>query len=158
MGNMSSGALCAFSRCEVKKMEKVKTAWWRYVLATLVFVAIHFLAPGLIALISRFMDLFTPGYLRGSEAESIIWSWLFGYIIAAYINCNIATAITKEKVAFVGVLSFIAAAYSFFVSAWNYVLGVNSLSITISIIAGGITYLVVGVAMFTARKGASEGK
>ena len=139
-------------------MEKVKTAWWRYVLATLVFVVIHFLAPGLIAIISRFLDLFTPGYLRGSEAESITWAWFIGYILTSVLNCQAVLALTKEKQIFVGVLALIAAAYSLFASAWNYALGYNSLSVTISIIAGGITYLVVGVSMFAAHKRASEGK
>ena len=109
-------------------------------------------------MISRFLDLFTPGYFRGSEAESFMWSWFIGYILAACINCQVAITISNEKNVFVGVLCFVAAAYSFFVSAWNYVLGINSLGITICIIAGGVAYLVFGATMFNAHSRTSEGK
>ena len=138
-------------------MNKEKTAFWRYALGTLVFVAIHFLAPALIFLLNRIMDLFTPGYLRVSETENVIWAWFIGYILAAVMNCQATLTIVKENKLFVSVLCFIAAAYSFFVSAWNYAIGLNSLVITLAIIAGGISYLALGITMFNEHSHSKEG-
>ena len=126
-------------------MQKAK--WWQYVLAVVAFVLLIFIAPIVIYLADRLVNLLSPKYLQDDDYW---WSWVLGYGFAAYLSSTSALALSSSY-KFSGVLSFIGAVYSIFVAAWNFAIYVNSFDVTVGIMAGGIVYIVSGVKFFKAE-------
>lgn len=120
--------------------EKKKVAWWRYILALLIFVLTFFLVPAIVYLFRWLIDVFSI-YTKESAAERLLMSYV---LTPFFANALAETALGKKNI-FLVVLCAVAGAYSIFVATWNYLLGKNSLYETIALGIAGLIYFGLAV-------------
>lgn len=123
-------------------MKGLKAPWWRYVLATVVFIVMYLFSAPIIGVLLSLTNIFVPIYLRN---DSPVWPWFIAYIFAVEINSSVALSISKNSHVFAAVLDFIAGGYSLFVAVWNYTHGITTLGMMFCVIVGGISYCGMGI-------------
>ena len=117
-----------------------KTGWWRYPVAALIFIAMFFLLPALIAFARWLLDLLSV-YRRESVEERM----LAGYVIAPFFTNMLAESVLQKKNVFLIILCCLAGTYSIFVATWNYAAGANTLLGSALVGGSGLIYLGIAV-------------
>lgn len=120
---------------------KSKTAWWKYLLAIVAFVAAYILAPIIIELVLKLFDFFAPKLYKNGEN----WISFLAHIGTPLVAAGAVEAIISEESIFVCVLMGIAALYTVFVATWNYLLGVITLITAIMMWAEAVVFIIFTV-------------
>lgn len=119
----------------------MKYKWWRYALAVVVFVVAYFLAPVVVNILYKLLNLFTPRAYQ----SSVEWIDFITYLLTPIAVLYVVGKVVDGSHKFSMVLMIIGAFYTVFVTTWNYAYGTLSTWTAISMALEAVVFIILAV-------------